>query len=76
MIIDEIGRMELFSEQFKKSILEITESGLRVLGTILYKPDPWADVIKQNPRVRLFTLTRQNHTKAFQEIQSWLKDTA
>jgi nucleoside-triphosphatase len=76
IVIDEIGRMELYSAQFKKSVLEIIDSGARVLGTILYKPDPWTDVIKRNSRVRICTLTRHNHSKALQEIQSWLQETA
>jgi nucleoside-triphosphatase len=74
IVIDEIGKMELFSEKFKTAVLEAIESGVKVLGTIMYKPDPWADLIKQNSRVRLFTLTRQNQPAALKEIQSWIEE--
>jgi nucleoside-triphosphatase len=39
IVIDEIGKMELFSEKFKSTVLEIIESGRKVLGTIMLKPD-------------------------------------
>ncbi|MBN1188330.1 MAG: nucleoside-triphosphatase [Dehalococcoidales bacterium] len=74
VVIDEIGRMELFSETFKKTVAEIIDNGVRVLGTVMYKSDPWADAIKSSSHVRLFTLTRQNRPEALQAIQSWMRE--
>ena len=73
VVVDEIGRMELFSAAFKEAVREIIESGRRVLGTIMLKSDPWADTIKTNPRVKLLMVTRNNHPRVSAEIQSWLK---
>lgn len=73
VIIDEIGKMELLSERFKSTVIDIIESGKRVLGTIMLKSDPWADMIKQKPQVKLLTLTRQNRDEALALVGDWLQ---
>jgi nucleoside-triphosphatase len=40
VVIDEIGKMELFSANFKEAVLQIINSGKRVLGTIMLTPNP------------------------------------
>jgi len=75
VVIDEIGRMELFSADFKEAVLQIIDQGQRVLGTIMLGPDPWADAIKRRPQVNLITVTRANHHHVLEELQSWLKAT-
>jgi nucleoside-triphosphatase len=72
VIIDEIGKMELLSERFNSTVLEIIESGKKVLGTIMLKPDPRADFIKQKPQVNLLVLTRQNRDTILVKIQNWI----
>ncbi len=74
VIIDEIGKMELFSADFKAAVLEIIDSGKKVLGTIMFKSDPWADSIKHKPQVRLITVSRNNHPEVLAEIQKWIQD--
>jgi nucleoside-triphosphatase len=73
VIIDEIGKMELFSQRFKTSTLEIIEGGHRVLGTIMLKSNPWADMIKQKPQVKILNLTRANQSRILAEVQDWLQ---
>lgn len=73
VIIDEIGKMELFSQLFKDTVLEIIDSGKKVLGTIMLKSDPWADIIKQKPQVQLITVTRNLHQEVLEEIENWLE---
>jgi nucleoside-triphosphatase len=46
VVIDEIGKMELFSNKFKAAVLEILGRGKKVLGTIILTPDFWADALK------------------------------
>jgi nucleoside-triphosphatase len=72
IVVDEIGKMELFSERFKEAALEIIESGKKVLGSIMLKSDPWADLIKQKPQVKLITITRNNHGEVMEEIEEVL----
>ena len=73
VVIDEIGKMELFSANFREVVLQIISSGKRVLGTIMLTPHPWADAIKQKPQVNLVTVTRDNHQQVLKELLHWLK---
>ncbi len=72
VVVDEIGKMELFSASFSQAVLQIIDSGQRVLGTIMLSPDPRADAIKRNPRVNLVTVTRANHREVLAELLHWL----
>lgn len=72
VVIDEIGKMEIFSDKFRQIVQEILESQQKVLGTIMLKPDPWADIIKQKPQVKLLFVTRNNHDQILGEIRQWL----
>lgn len=73
VVIDEIGKMELFSANFREAVLQIIDSGKRVLGTIMLNPNWWADAIKRRPEVNLITVTRANHPEVLEEVISWLK---
>lgn len=75
IVIDEIGKMELFSDNFRETVLEIISSGQRVLGTIMLNPNPWTDMIKSQPRVKLITVTRDNHQRVLEELHHWLETT-
>ena len=72
VIIDEIGKIELFFYIFNSIVLEIIDSGQKVLGTIMLKSDPCADAIKQKPQVKVITLTRSNRSQVLYEISSFL----
>jgi nucleoside-triphosphatase len=73
LIIDEIGKMELFSDNFKNAALEMIDSGKKVLGTIMLKSHPWADNIKKKPQVKLINVTRSNHQAVLTEIREWIR---
>ena len=73
IVIDEIGKMELLSPQFREVILQAIDSGNKVLGTIMLSPHPFADKIKQYPKVKVLLLSRANHSQVLGEILSWLK---
>jgi nucleoside-triphosphatase len=72
VVIDEIGKMELFSANFRDSVSRIIDAGKRVLGTIMLGPHPWADAIKQEPHVHLVTVTRANYYQVLDELRHWL----
>ena len=74
VIIDEIGKMELFSANFREAVLGIISSGQKVLGTIMLNPHPWADNIKRQPQVNLITVTRTNHPQVREELSLWLAE--
>ncbi len=74
VVIDEIGKMELFSANFRDAVLQIINGGKRVLGTIMLSPHPWADAIKRQSQVNLIEVTRYNHHQVLEELGEWLKE--
>ncbi|MCL4458288.1 MAG: NTPase [Chloroflexi bacterium] len=74
IVIDEIGKMELFSPSFREAVLEALESGKPTLGTITLSPHPWADRIKQHPRVQLIHLTETNRQEVTEQLKHWLQE--
>ncbi len=73
IVIDEIGKMELFSEAFKQAVLQALDCGKKVLGTIMMAPNSFADDIKCRPDVSIVVLTRQNRGGVLVEIRNWLE---
>ena len=73
IVIDEIGKMELFSPRFRQAVLRAIDSGQKVLGTVMLSPNPFADEIKRRPNVKVIELTRTNHEQVMTEILDWLK---
>jgi nucleoside-triphosphatase len=63
VVIDEIGKMELFSNRFRQAVLSALESGKPVLGSIMLTPHPWADAIKARPEVEVILLTEANRSQ-------------
>lgn len=75
VVIDEIGKMELFSVNFREVVWQMINRGKRILGVIMLNPNLWADVIKRQPQVKLITVTQGNHQEVLEELLSWLKIT-
>jgi nucleoside-triphosphatase len=74
IVIDEIGKMELFSEEFKKAVLKALESKNKVLGTIKMTKDSFTDKIKKRKDVKIFYLQKENREKVKEEIKRLLKN--
>ena len=72
VVVDEIGKMELFSSSFREAVSEIIGSGKRVLGTVMLHAHPWADAIKKQPQVQLVTVTRAGYDKVLDDLRGWL----
>ena len=75
VVIDEIGKMELFSANFREAVSQMVDSGKRILGTVMLNPNPWADAIKRQPQVNLITVTRGNYQQVLEGLLHWLKAT-
>ena len=60
IVIDEIGKMECFSEHFKKTLLQVLDSDHPVLGSIAVKGNRFIQKIKKRPDVQLVTVTLKN----------------
>jgi nucleoside-triphosphatase len=74
IVIDEIGKMELLSPQFREAVTQALNSGKKVLGTIMLNPHPFADEIKRHPEVETLLVTRENRTEVMRKVINWLAE--
>ena len=74
IVIDEIGKMELLSSQFREATMQAINSGKKVLGTIMLNPHPFADEIKRHPQVETVLVTKGNRADVFEKILHWLAE--
>jgi nucleoside-triphosphatase len=68
VIIDEIGKMECLSDQFKKLIKELLDSAKWVIATIALKGSGLIEEIKKRQDVKLFEITKGNRDFLLREI--------
>ena len=62
ILVDEIGKMELFSRRFREIFLEALEAPLPLVATIMARPNPFADRVKKRPDTLLLEVTRENRS--------------
>lgn len=70
MVVDEIGRMQLFSAAFRQVIQQALDNRHPILGTMIQGRHPYAERIRRHPQVEILTLTGENR----QEILGILRD--
>lgn len=71
IIIDEIGKMELFSEKFQDFVKMIFNSNISIIATIgLNLRHPIKNYLLNIPSVLLMNLNRQNSQLIFKEVIS------
>lgn len=68
VLIDEIGKMECFSERFKERVVEILESGRPLVATIALKGSGFIAEVKSRKDVTLLDITRHNRDTLVAEI--------
>ena len=68
IIIDEVGKMECLSDQFKRLLKEILDSGKWVIATIALKGSGLIAEVKERKDVQLFEITKGNRESLFSEI--------
>ncbi len=73
VIIDEIGKMELFSERFKEVVLRALDSDKIVLGTIMYKENPFTDAIKDRGDTKVIIVDKSNRDELPREILGMIR---
>jgi len=76
VVIDEIGKMELLSPQFREAMLQAINNGKKVLGTIMLNPQPLVDEIKCHPEVKVLLVINSNRNRVLKEILNWLETTS
>ena len=74
IVIDEIGKMELLSPQFREAVTLAINSGRKVLGTIMLNRHYFADEIKSHPEVETLLVTRETRTAVMRKVIDWLME--
>lgn len=73
VVIDEIGKMELYSASFREAVLEAVAGPKRVLATIMLARHPFADDIKGRPGCTTLEVTRLNREAVARGVLAWLQ---
>jgi nucleoside-triphosphatase len=76
VVIDEIGKMELFCGPFKDVVLQAVSGPEPVVATVMAKPNPWVDSLKAMPTVTLWEITAGNRDEMAKRVLAWLQDSA
>lgn len=72
VIVDEIGKMELLSPRFRDAMLQLILGPAVIVGSILYKPHPQADLFKTLAQVTLWEVHERNRDQLPQKVLTWL----
>ena len=70
IVIDEIGKMELFSVHFRELLIELCQSQRSLLATILYKSHPFCDKLKSHKAIEIITVNNDNRDKLVNKLAS------
>jgi len=68
VVVDEIGKMELFSRRFRDAIAAAVESDSLVVGTVMKSRNPWVDDLKALPQVTVLEVTEANRDHMAQRV--------
>ena len=60
IIIDEIGRMEMYSQQFQKEVVKVLDAPVSVLGVIQKYSTPFLNTIRERKDVNIIVVTHDN----------------
>jgi len=71
ILIDEIGKMELFSQAFKKAVLAAVKGQAPVIATVMAGAHPWVDALKARPDVTLWQVTIENRDPMPARVLNW-----
>lgn len=72
IILDEIGKMECFSEQFREAAIRALESESIVIGTITLGGNDFIREIKKRDDITITEVTRENRDRLPEMILEWI----
>lgn len=72
IVIDEIGKMELFCRSFKEAVSQAVSGPCEVVATAMARPNPWVDNLKALPNTTIWEVTAENRDGLDKEIVHWL----
>jgi nucleoside-triphosphatase len=72
-LVDEIGKMECFSETFVEAVRALLAAGPPVVATVGQRGEGFIAEVKRRPDVELWELTRDNRDAIPARVVAWLK---
>jgi nucleoside-triphosphatase len=72
IVVDEIGKMELFCDAFRETVQEAVGGQHPVVGTVMSGSRPWVDDLKAREHVVVWEVTVQNRDGLPGRIRHWL----
>ena len=72
VVVDEIGKMELFCDAFREAVVEAVGGKPRVIGTVMRGRNPWVDELKTRDQVEVWEVTTRNRDELPDQILRWL----
>ncbi|MFW6134132.1 MAG: nucleoside-triphosphatase [Elusimicrobiota bacterium] len=72
LVIDEIGKMEIFSKYFREKIIELLNSPIPLIGIIQKTNYPFIKNLTSRNDITIVELKRNNSENLFQKITSWI----
>jgi nucleoside-triphosphatase len=72
VVIDEIGPMEILSPRFRQAVLDVLESPVRALATIVRRSIPFTDAIKVRSNIELINVQLDNRELLVQDLMARL----
>lgn len=73
-LVDEIGKMECFSEKFIQAMQFLLASEKTVVATVALRGDGFIEQVKQLPNTVLWQLTRENRDHMPDKVLAWLHE--
>jgi len=74
VVVDEIGRMELFCRPFQDVVLEAMGGPHVVIATVMAKPTPWVDELKAMSHATTWEVTVENRGAMVERVLQWLDE--
>ena len=71
-IVDEIGKMECFSQRFVEAVPALLDSRQLLVATVARKGSGFIEAVKERADIELWEVTRKNRVGMASEVLSWL----
>ena len=72
-LVDEIGKMECFSERFIHAVTALMDSGRPVVATVALKGGGFIASVKRRPDAALWKLTPENRDGMVEKVLGWIE---
>jgi nucleoside-triphosphatase len=74
IVIDEVGKMECFSDRFRELVVAAMGSDRVVLATVPIRSDRFIESLKVSPDVTLLDVTTQNRDQLVDHVVGWVQE--